>query len=51
MAFQGTCTWIFFCSGPTARLIDAGTGQTVRGFGLSDGSGQTQTFAHRTGGV
>jgi hypothetical protein len=45
MAFQGTCTWIFFCSGPTARVIDAGTGQTIRAFGLNDGSGHTQTLA------
>ena len=45
MGFQGTCQWIFFCSGPTARVTDAGTGQTVRGLGLLNGTGQTQTFA------
>ncbi len=45
MGFQGTCTWIFFCSGPSARVIDAGTGQTVHGFGLQDGTGQAQTFS------
>ena len=45
MGFQGTCTWIFFCSGPTARVTAAGTGRTVRGFGLLNGTGQTQTFA------
>jgi len=44
MGFQGTCTWIFWCSGPTARVIDAGTGQTVRGFGLANGDDETQTF-------
>jgi PASTA domain len=45
MGFQGTCTWIFFCSGPTARVLNAGTGQTVHGLGLLNGTGQTQTFA------
>ncbi|HWE07931.1 MAG TPA: protein kinase [Solirubrobacteraceae bacterium] len=45
MGFQGTCTWLLFCSGPTARVIDTATGQTVRGFGLADGSGQGQTLA------
>ncbi|HWD74671.1 MAG TPA: protein kinase [Solirubrobacteraceae bacterium] len=44
MGFQGTCTWILFCSGPTARVIDTATGQTVRGFGLADGNGQSETF-------
>ena len=45
MGFQGTCTWIFWCSGPTARVIDATTGQTLTRFGLADGSGQVRTFA------
>jgi eukaryotic-like serine/threonine-protein kinase len=45
MGFQGTCTWIFWCSGPTARVIDATTGQTVARFGLTDGSGEVRTFA------
>jgi hypothetical protein len=44
MGFQGTCTWILFCSGPTARVVDAGTGQYVAGFGLQNGSNQAQTF-------
>jgi hypothetical protein len=45
MGFDGTCTWILFCSGPTARVVDGGTGPTVRGFGLLNGTSQTQTFA------
>ena len=45
MSFQGTCNWIFWCSGPTARVIDTATGQPVSRFGLSDGTGQTHTFA------
>jgi hypothetical protein len=48
MAFQGTCTWILFCSGPTARVTDA-TGRYVAGFGLQDGSNQVQTFSSGPG--
>jgi hypothetical protein len=44
MAFRGTCTWILFCSGPTARVTDAGTGGYVAGFGLQNGTGQVQTL-------
>ncbi len=44
MAFNGTCTWVLFCSGPAARVVDAATGRYVAGFGLSDGTGQTRTF-------
>jgi hypothetical protein len=43
MAYQGTCTWIFFCSGPNAQVLTEGGGP-VRSFGLSDGGPQTQTF-------
>jgi hypothetical protein len=49
MGFQGTCTWIIFCSGPTARVVNVTTGQTVRGFGLQNGSNQTQSFASGAG--
>jgi hypothetical protein len=45
MGFRGTCTWIFWCSGPTARVTNAATGQTVARFGLGDGSGRTRTLA------
>jgi hypothetical protein len=44
MAFQGTCTFILFCSGPTARVTDA-TGRYVAGFGLQNGVNQVQTFS------
>jgi eukaryotic-like serine/threonine-protein kinase len=44
MAFHGTCTWVLFCSGPTARVVDAATGHYVAGFGLQDGSGQVQSL-------
>ncbi|MFZ0090687.1 MAG: PASTA domain-containing protein, partial [Solirubrobacteraceae bacterium] len=44
MAFQGTCTWIFFCSGPHARVLNAANGATVTSFGLNDGGQQSRTF-------
>jgi hypothetical protein len=44
MGFHGTCTWILFCSGPTARIVDPGTGRYVAGFGLQNGTGQLQSF-------
>jgi serine/threonine protein kinase len=47
MAFSGTCTWILFCSGPTARVVDLATGRAVARFGLQDGG--TQTVALVTG--
>jgi hypothetical protein len=49
MSFQGTCTWVFFCSGPNARVINAVTGVYVAGFGLADGTGQSQTFSSGPG--
>ena len=44
MGFRGTCNWILFCSGPTARVVDAATGGYVAGFGLQNGTGQVQSF-------
>jgi eukaryotic-like serine/threonine-protein kinase len=44
MGFRGTCTWVLFCSGPTARVTDAATQRYVAGFGLQDGTGQIQSF-------
>jgi serine/threonine-protein kinase len=49
MAFQGTCTWVLFCSGPTARVVDAANGGYVAGFGLQDGTGQVQSFDNVAG--
>jgi len=49
MAFHGTCTFILFCSGPSARVTNAGTGGYVAGFGLQDGTGQVQNFATGAG--
>ena len=44
MGFQGTCTFIFFCSGPHAEVDNVRSGSTVDSFGLSDGGRQTRTF-------
>ena len=49
MGFHGTCTWILFCSGPTARVVDPGTGRYVAGFGLQNGTGQVQSFTSGAG--
>jgi hypothetical protein len=48
MGFHGTCTWILFCSGPSARVTDP-AGRYVAGFGLSDGDGQVQNFTSGAG--
>jgi hypothetical protein len=42
MAYQGTCTFIFWCSGPQAQ-VDKGA-SAVNSFGLNDGGGRTRTF-------
>jgi hypothetical protein len=42
MAFDGTCTWVLFCSGPSARVTNAATGGYVAGFGLANGTGEVQ---------
>src|SRR5579872_342567 len=45
MAYNGTCTFIFFCSGPTAHVASLDRGTTINSFGLNDGSGQIRTFS------
>jgi hypothetical protein len=49
MAFHGTCTWIFFCSGPSAQVVNAATGSTVDSFGLNDGATRTTTVSSGPG--
>ena len=44
MAYQGTCTLIFFCSGPSAQVANQGSGSDTSGFDLNDGGGQAQLF-------
>jgi serine/threonine-protein kinase len=43
MAYRGTCTFVFICSGPTARVTNSTTGATVDSFSLDAGTGKTRT--------
>src|SRR5947209_4672466 len=40
MSYDGTCSFIFICSGPSARVVNVGDGSTAGSFDLNDGSGQ-----------
>ena len=51
MSYQGTCTFIFFCSGPGAQVDNTATGSPVSGFSLSDGGRQTRVFDTGPGGL
>jgi hypothetical protein len=42
MSYQGTCDFVFWCNGPSAQVI--GAGSTNVSFGLSDGGQQTRLF-------
>ena len=42
MGYVGTCSLIFFCDGPSARIVRAAGGAGVDGFGMSDGSEQQE---------
>jgi eukaryotic-like serine/threonine-protein kinase len=44
MSYQGTCTFVFICSGPSATVTSASSGATVDGFDLGEGSGQTRVL-------
>jgi len=44
MSYQGTCTFVFICDGPTARITNVKTGQTVAQFGLSEGTNKARTI-------
>lgn len=47
MAYQGMCTFIFWCSGPQAQVHRGAS--TVGSFGLNDGGRQTRTFSSGPG--
>jgi PASTA domain len=49
MAYHGTCTWIFFCSGPHAQVTALGSSTTADTFGLNDGGTKTETFDVKPG--
>jgi hypothetical protein len=44
MSYQGTCTLIFICSGPSATVKNLSTGATVDHFDLGEGSGRSRSF-------
>ena len=44
MSYGGTCTFIFFCEGPTGTAIKARSGAQVDQFSLNGGTDQSQVF-------
>jgi serine/threonine-protein kinase len=49
MSYNGLCELIFFCNGPTARVVNLRTGATVSQFGLQDGGTQTEVVRSGAG--
>ncbi|MGZ4321679.1 MAG: protein kinase domain-containing protein [Solirubrobacteraceae bacterium] len=44
MGYQDTCTFLLFCSGPSATVTNVTTGATVDQFDLSEGDNKTRIF-------
>jgi hypothetical protein len=44
MGYQGACSLLFICSGPSATVTNARTGATIDGFDLGEGDNKTRTF-------
>jgi eukaryotic-like serine/threonine-protein kinase len=44
MGYDGLCTFIFICSGPSAQVVDLNHPSDATKFGLDKGSDQTQVF-------
>jgi hypothetical protein len=44
MGYEGLCTFIFICSGPSAQVVDLNHPSDTTKFDLNNGSGQTQVF-------
>ena len=42
MTYQGTCDFVFWCNGPSAQVL--GAGSTNLSFSLNNGGGQTRVF-------
>jgi serine/threonine-protein kinase len=49
MSYDGTCNFVLFCNGPSARVIGVGTDSTDQSFDLSDGDSQTRVFKTGSG--
>jgi serine/threonine-protein kinase len=44
LGYDGTCTFIFICSGPSAHITTLSGGSSPSGFDLNEGQNQTQEF-------
>jgi serine/threonine-protein kinase len=44
MGYRDTCTFLLFCSGPSATVTNVKTGSTVDQFDLAEGDNKTRTF-------
>jgi hypothetical protein len=44
MAYRGTCTFVLFCSGPSAIVKRVSDGSTIDSFSLGDGTAKTHEF-------
>jgi serine/threonine-protein kinase len=44
MGYQDTCTFLLFCSGPSATVTNVKTGSTVDQFDLGEGDNKTRIF-------
>lgn len=44
MSYDGMCTLIFICSGPSATVTNLGTGSTFDSFGLTEGNRHDRIF-------
>ncbi|HEY3726823.1 MAG TPA: protein kinase [Solirubrobacteraceae bacterium] len=49
MGYHGDCTFLVFCSGPSAEVTNAGNGSALSGFDLNDGSRETHVFQSGAG--
>jgi hypothetical protein len=44
MSYNGACTFLFFCMGPTAHVASPDEGTTLTTFSLNEGSDQVRSF-------
>jgi serine/threonine-protein kinase len=49
MSYDGTCDFVVFCNGPSARVIGVGSDSTDQSFDLSDGDSQTRVLKTGSG--
>jgi len=49
MGYEGLCTLIFICSGPSAQVVNLNHTSDTTSFDLNKGSGQTQVFKSGAG--